>query len=141
MHELVAVVVPDHVVRKGHHALPRKIDAAPGNRPQLGVFEPPALPVAVRTSKRRKRPLPERPVQIAADEKAGQALKKDLFHRIALPLNPPENLRLERRLDRQGPQARADENMPANRRGPLFPLGQRPIAAQGPRRTNVFDLA
>ena len=97
--------------------------------------------MAVRTSNSRKRPLPQRPVQIAADEKAGQALEKDLFHRIAFPLNPPENLRLERRLRRQRPQSRADENVPANRRRPLLPLRQRPIAAQGPRRTNVSGRA
>ena len=141
MHELVAVIVPDHIVRKGHHALPRKVDTAPSNRPQLGVFETPVLPMAVRTGKRRERPLPQRPVQIAADEESGQALEKDLFHRIALPLNPSKNLRLERRLLWQRPQSRADENVPTNRRRPLLPLRQRPIAAQGPRRTNVFGRA
>ena len=97
--------------------------------------------MAVRTSNPRKRAFPQRPIQIAADKEAGQALKKDLFHRIALPLNPPENLRLERRLVRQRPQSRTDENVLANRRRPLLPLRQRPIAAQGPRRTNVFGRA
>ena len=122
MHELVAVVVADHVVRKGHHALPREVDAATRNRPQLGVFETPPPPVAVRTGKRRKGALAQRPVQIATDKEARQALEKDLFHRIALPLNPPEDLRLERRLLRQRPQSRANENVPANRRRPLLPL-------------------
>ena len=141
MHELVAVIVPNHIVRKGHHTLPRKVDTAPSNRPQLSVFETPVLPVAVWTGKPRERPLPQRPVQIAADKEAGQALEKNFFHCIALPLNPPENLRLQRRLLRQRPQSRADENVPANRRRPLLPLRQRPIAAQGPRRTNVFGRA
>ena len=118
-----------------------KLMQRPAIRPQLGVFETPPPPVAVRTGKRRKGALAQRPVQIATDKEARQALEKDLFHRIALPLNPPKDLRLERRLLRQRPQSRANENVPANRRRPLLPLRQRLIAAQGPRRTNVFGCS
>ena len=91
MRNLIAVVITDHIIGKGHHALAREINAAPGYRRQFAIFYPPALPMAVWVSDGGKGAVSQRAIEIAAYKKSGHTLKKNLLYGITLPLNPAKN--------------------------------------------------
>ena len=87
MGELLAIEIADHIVSEGDVALPREGDAARRSRKDLVVGQSPAPGMAVRVEDRRQRATaPERPVEVAGDEEARQALEINLLDAIASPV-------------------------------------------------------
>ena len=136
------VVVADHVIGKGDHPLAGKADAARGGAPILGIDKASFLPVAVRIEYpgERSGPTTPRPIKIARQIKAWKRLNIDFLYTVTLPVNLAENVRLERRLLRQGPEAAAYENMFANIPGAFQPLFARRDGRKIARGVEVFTF-
>ena len=126
---LARVVVADHVVREDDVALPGEGDAARRDRARVAVLQPPVGPVAVRGEHPGEGPgLPHRAVQVPRDVEARVALEVDLLDGVVAPLDPAEDLRVERGLLRHRPQARAHQDLlaeGARPREPGVPVGVR----------------
>src|ERR1035441_4058029 len=110
------VVIAHHVVGKRDHPLTRKVDATGRRAAVFVVREPAFFPVPVRVENRRKRTLaaPDRMIQVPREVEAGQRLKIDLLHAVALALDSAEHMPLKRGLLRHRPQAAAYQHLLAN---------------------------
>ena len=120
------VVEADHIVGKRDHALARETDAARGDAAVLGVRHAAFFPVPVRIEDGGKRALAaaERAIQISGEVKTGEGLKMDLLDAVTIPLDFPEDARLERSFLRHRPQTAAHENLLANIFGARLPFFQ-----------------
>ena len=139
--DLARVVVADHVVREDHVALTRERDAARRDRPVGAVLEAAVGPVAVRREDPGKRArLPERAVEVAGDVEARVALEVDLLDGVVAPLDPAEDVGVERVLLRQRPQAGAHEDLLAQEPGPREPGLCVRVRGEGVGRVQGADL-
>ena len=130
MRQLAAVVVADHVVGEHDEALTRQVDRAGRAGRQLGVLQTPVRPMPVRRQNRRKRTGARRPIEIAGDEKAGEALEVHLRDRVIAPACLAEDLRPERRLLGKRHEPRRHQNVVAQVRRAALPVGRRRVLAR-----------
>ena len=138
---LPRVVVADHVPREDHVALPRERDAPRRDRPVGAVLEAAIGPVAVRREDPGKRTgLPERSVEVAGDVEPGMALEVDLLDGVVAPLDPAEDVRVERPLLRHRPQAGAHQDLLTQEPGPREPGLLVAVGREGVRRVQRADL-
>ena len=138
---LARVVVADHVPGEDDVALPGERDAPRRDRPVGAVLETAIGPVAVRREDPGKRTgLPERSVEVAGDVEPGMALEVDLLDGVVAPLDPAEDVRIERPLLRHRPQARAHQDLLTQEPGPREPGLLVRVGREGVRRVEGTDL-